>query len=192
MDDPIIQIRFNPVAETFMPPEKVKDGAMELFGNTTRGATHILQSVVVDNTPQCFGHLRNSINAETIINSDQIIGQVKTSIPYALPVETGTKPHWPPLAPLVLWVRRKLGGQVLIEAKAEARGLHKVGFKGIRATQMRGGIEQDIARRIQFTIARRGTRGAHMFAKGFQYRKGRVENMFERTIDKFIEFVQKL
>ncbi|MFA7254311.1 MAG: hypothetical protein WC107_07240 [Patescibacteria group bacterium] len=176
-------------------PQKVREVGMDIFGDTTRGGVVILRNAVFSFTPQCFGHLRNSIGAETIVSADQILGHIKTSIPYALPVELGSKPHWPPLAPLILWVKRKLGGagsSMRTEAKISAASLRSGGFKGVRAKDMMEGMIEGTARRIQFAIARRGTRAHLMFQKGFDERGPTVVAMFERAIEKFVEQVSKL
>jgi hypothetical protein len=65
------------------------------------------------------GLLRQSISArEPQRLGNQVIGEVGTSIAHAAPVEIGTRPHFPPIAPLQDWVERKLG----VTDEHEARG----------------------------------------------------------------------
>ena len=56
------------------------------------------------------GGYRASISAQPVHRlSDRVIGVVGTVSPYAIPVELGTKPHMPPVEPLVSWVAAVLG-----------------------------------------------------------------------------------
>lgn len=155
---PDIQIEFTPVADKLVESGKVRETAMQIFGDTTHGAVGILHPEVIKHTPHFLGYLARSIAPGVVISTNQIIGNVQTSVRYAQPVETGSKPHWPPIAPLRLWAKRKLGDERLAFAVARA-------------------------------IARRGTRGAHMFEKAFTFQRGRVESLFERAIDKFLKLI---
>ncbi len=97
--------------------------------------------------------LKGSIAArETRVTATGVIGVVSTSIGHAVPVELGTKPHFPPVAPLADWAVSKLG-----VSREEAEG---VGLA--------------IARRI----AAHGTEGAYMFRDGFEAVRPQVERMF--------------
>lgn len=81
---------------------------------------------------------------------------------YAAYVETGTGPHFPPIAPLVLWVSRRLG---------------------VRDEKQATSIAFAIAR----TIARRGTFGIGMFARAAQVLMGELQGIFEASIARAIE-----
>jgi HK97 gp10 family phage protein len=50
--------------------------------------------------------LMNSITSQQAVRGDTLVGKVGPSLQYGLYVETGTRPHWPPAAPLVGWARR--------------------------------------------------------------------------------------
>lgn len=76
---------------------------------------------------------------------------------YALPVETGTRPHRPPIGALVLWVKAKL--HVDDEKKAVS-----------------------IAWAIAKTIEKRGTKGAFMFQQAFDALEGEVQPILEQAI----------
>lgn len=100
------------------------------------------------------GGLKGSIAArEPKRLADGVIGVVGTPLNYAVPVELGTKPHFPPVQPLADWARQKLGVD-----PGEARS---VGFL--------------IARKI----SKKGTKGAHMFADAFKANRGQVARIFE-------------
>lgn len=84
-------------------------------------AQALAEREVKERTPTSgAGTLRDSIGALPIdLSGTRVEGVVGTSLAYALPVEMGAKPHMPPIAPLVDWVRRKLG----VADAAEARGI---------------------------------------------------------------------
>lgn len=102
----------------------------------------LLEREVRERTPTSgAGTLRDSIGALPISISGAVVrGGAGTVLAYAAPVETGSKPHWMPVEPLMDWVRRKLG--------------------------LAGDEAADAARRIRFAIAHRGTPAAHMFRDG--------------------------
>mgnify|MGYP000630952051 CR=1 FL=1 len=43
------------------------------------------------------------------IAGNRVEGKLSTNVIYALVVEHGSRPHWPPRAPIEFWVARKLG-----------------------------------------------------------------------------------
>ena len=80
---------------------------------------------------------------------------------YGAYVETGTKPHWAPIAPIARWVEQKIQPHVLAVG---------VEFSGGRALPARAGTKklkgdarqraiQAVARAIQVKIAKKGTEG---------------------------------
>ena len=102
-----------------------------------------LEGRVMENKPAGVGGdagLRGSINGQVRVPfGDVLEGAVGSPLAYAAPVEYGTKPHFPPVAPLELWCRRVLG----LDAQ-EARS---------------------VAFAIAIKISKKGTEGAHMFEK---------------------------
>lgn len=58
------------------------------------------------NVRQDTRRLQNSITHQQRQEGNTLVGQVGPSAGYGLYVETGTRPHWPPAAPLVGWARR--------------------------------------------------------------------------------------
>lgn len=82
------------------------------------------------------GILRASIGTRVTLGSDAthfIRGEVFTGAqaPYALYVEEGTRPHFPPRAPIELWARRVLGNAKLWFVIARA-----ISRRGTRARHM--------------------------------------------------------
>lgn len=104
------------------------------------------QEVMLERKVVAAGTLRSgwTTQVDVIASLDTVFGRVTNPLPYAIPVELGTKPHFPPLEPLINWVEQKLW---LYGDEAEAR-----------------------ARAIQRSIGRHGTLGRGMahtaFAQG--------------------------
>lgn len=92
-----------------------------------------LHRETAERTPTAAGLLRQAwfTRVDVVAQLDAVFGRLTNPLPYALPVEQGSKPHWAPLAPLVNWAEQKLH---LAEDEAE-----------------------QAARNIQRAIARRGT-----------------------------------
>lgn len=95
----------------------------EVKERTPKGATHALMGSIAAQQP--------------FVSATAIEGHVGTALVYAESVELGTKPHFPPVAPIADWARAKLG------------------------------LTEDEAERVAYMIARKiskhGTKGAHMF-----------------------------
>jgi len=123
------------------------------------GANHVRHNV-----PVAFSELRDSVHAEG--------HRIVADAPHAAPVETGSRPHWPPLAPLIAWV--KLRGMQALNARGEVKPSKRlagttsrrhalaVGFQlGLLRVQ-RGvadiGDPVRVAKRIQLAIAQHGTK----------------------------------
>lgn len=137
----------------------------ELLAGVLEGSLY-LERRVKDNTPTATNLLRGSIGArEPRRIGDDVIGVVGTSIGYAVPVELGTKPHFPPVAALTEWARLKFG---LPPEEAE-----RIGFA--------------VARKI----ARDGTKGAFMFQRAFDDGEATVIRILgaatQRGLDKLVE-----
>jgi hypothetical protein len=128
---------------------------LDELSRATWEAELLLQREIQEATPVgATGLLRASISArEPKRLADQVIGEVGTAIAHAVPVELGTRPHFPPIRPLADWVVAKLG------------------------------VARDQAERVGFLIARkiaqRGTKGAGMFAKALAANRAQVARIFD-------------
>lgn len=138
-----------------------------------------LEREVVARIPVAHGILAgkvfSSLRGEV---TDVVRGEVAVAAPadrYALPVETGTKPHFPPLDALLLWLEApKMQGVVLslageIAAKRSKRP-REAGYKRTPEEQ----AKQTLAFLIGRKIAREGTKGAFMFRDAFAENEERV------------------
>lgn len=119
-------------------------------------ATSLLQREVMERTPTASGTLRASITSREQVLGDNVLGVVGTSLNYAVPVELGTRPHFPPVVAIEDWVRQKLD----------------VPKKDVRS----------VALRIARKIAARGTEGAHMFEEAFKANREQVLRMWRETV----------
>jgi hypothetical protein len=101
-------------------PELVMDELDTAMGN----ALTYLQGQVIERTPEHLGTLRSAFIPSVTRLVDAVFGQLRNPLPYALPVEMGTRPHWPPYAPILAWVEAKLGldGD---EAESAATGIQR-------------------------------------------------------------------
>lgn len=121
------------------------------------------------------GLLRNSVAWRIPrIEGRTIEGGVGTHVAYALPVEFGSRPHWPPLAPIELWVKRKLRPQVLAVSIRTRRP----------SRTLRGEAAQAAIRRTAFLvarkIARRGTQPRRVFTLGLEEARPKMTEIFDR------------
>lgn len=159
----------------------------------TQGARHVRRNV-----PVAHGELRNSVQA---VDGHRIVADA----PHAAPVETGSRPHWPPLAPLVKWVKLR-GMQGLTTPKRQARlpgtttKLHAGSVAGaIRAHSVATGYAdwqggatsveapEAVARAIQAAIAKHGTK-PHWYMRGSV---PAVEDILDREIRRGLDAAEK-
>jgi hypothetical protein len=105
----------------------------EMVKATERGVM-LLAGAVIPATPINLGHLRAGWQTKVDLMgtpADGIVfGRAFNPMGYALPVETGARPHWPPIDALVEWARRKFSA-----SEKEARA---IGYLVARKIAMRG------------------------------------------------------
>ncbi|GAB0058053.1 hypothetical protein SIID45300_02393 [Candidatus Magnetaquicoccaceae bacterium FCR-1] len=132
-------------------------------------ALELLASEAQERTPVATGNLRASIfPVMPQVQGDAVIGAVVSTqeqqgetlgmgspLIYAVPVELGSKPHMPPLQPLIDWVKLKLG---------------------IRDPEER----ETVAQKIRWKIYNHGSRGQFMFLRALEVCKPRMEAIFAR------------
>lgn len=125
----------------------------------------LLEREIKDDTPVGVGGaagLRGSITHQimgtALSGGVGVAGKVFTPMAHGLPVELGTKPHWPPIEPIADWVRAKLG-----VPRAEA-----------------GSVAFLVARKI----SRKGTEGAHMFENNLNEHAQQITKMLLAALDR--------
>jgi len=77
------------------------------------------------------GDLAKSIHSEVQTLRDGILMALSDGVLYGVFVHEGTKPHWPPVAPIERWVKKKLGITDSVELRSVTylvrRKISKVG-----------------------------------------------------------------
>ena len=133
-------------------------------GRLTEAAL-ILERAIKELTPVGAGpiHLRDTVFSQTVSQGLSISSFLGTPAVYGEPVEYGTKPHFPPVAPIRHWVERKLG-----LSGSEAAG---VAFVIARA------------------ISKRGTKPARMFGRGVDEQDAAVMWILETIADDIVRMV---
>lgn len=127
--------------------------ASEELGAAVAEADALLATQVEAYTPVASGILAGGITHVEQVSETGVIGMVFSSSPYAEPVELGTKPHFPPIEPLIDWVKVKLG------------------------------VPEKDARSVAFLVARKisrvGTKGAFMFRRALEQQEAALQRIFE-------------
>lgn len=144
--------------------ERAPEEGRRAVAGAINEALMLLQRETVERAPVgASGLLRQSILAtQPRIVGDGVVGEVETSIAHGVPVELGTRPHFPPITPLIDWVRQKLDIQKPSEQKSAA-------FL--------------IARKI----AQKGTQPVLMFAQSFEAVKGQIPGILDEHLGRFVE-----
>lgn len=88
------------------------------------GSLIYLEGQTAERTPVNLGTLRRSYTSQVSTFIDAVFGTMSSPVSYAMPIEMGTRPHYPPLEPLINWVEAKLG-LVGEEAEGAARGIQR-------------------------------------------------------------------
>lgn len=116
--------------------------------------------IVSTTLPIAFRELEKSLKVVKLPHGVAL----RADAPHAAAVETGSRPHWPPLAPLIAWVKLR-GKQGLSKRRPRGTtsGAQAQGIGGmLKAMQKGGALDVDapeqIARAIQVGIAKHGTK----------------------------------
>lgn len=132
---------------------------MEEIATSLQEALSLLEREIKDRMPTgATGLLRGSVTHQLIAQArgQEIAGKVFSPLSYAAPVELGTKPHFPPIAPLRDWVEKKLG-----LSKSESRS---------------------VAFLIARKIAKKGTKPQKSFETGFRDNTEQVNAILGRGL----------
>jgi hypothetical protein len=92
-------------------------------------SVNLAAATILPLTPIDRGILRSGMQTSVLGTALEVTGRVFNPVPYALSVETGTAPHFPPVDALEGWGRRKLGQEGL--GFVLARAISKRGTKGV-------------------------------------------------------------
>ena len=143
------------------------DIAVPIVFAATLEASLAVEREIKEHTPRgAFGALKESIfTAGPEQTGNDILGVVSTALPYAEAVELGSKPHFPPIQPLIDWAQAKFGLQE-DEAKRTAWGVAR-------------------------TISRKGTEGKKMFELGATAAASTVTSIFDRALDEILKEIER-
>lgn len=122
----------------------------------------LLEREVQQRMPTAHGTLRASVFHREEVSDAGVIGLVSTPLDYAVPVELGSKPHFPPVEALIDWVRQKLG---------------------VKSEKMARGVAFAVARKISV----RGTAAQRPFGLTFQAEEAQVRSIFDRAAARIAE-----
>lgn len=137
--------------------EVVKPGVIAGMQLTVQAA----EAEIVKYTPVDQGILRGSVVGRVVDLWPRVQGVLGSPLTYAAPVEFGSRPHWPPRAPIQAWVHRKIG--------LAGKEMIRVAFLIARA------------------ISRRGTRGYHMFQRGLDLAVRLAPRFLEASVNRVVQ-----
>lgn len=145
-----------PYAEAWVKAPDIVEDELRQFVET---AVAHLQGEVQERTPTTFGTLRASLIGQVeVLPGLAVQGRVGTPLAHAVAVELGTKPHMPPVEPLINWARQKLGVR---GKEAEAAGwavARKIAARGTKGhfmfTDTWNANEANIARGFSIAVRR--------------------------------------
>lgn len=133
----------------------------ELTAFLTRSSKAFEERVAMD-TPVNSNTARGSLFSKLRgINMQRGSAIVSMPVKYAEPLDEGGKPHWPPIAPIILWVRQRF---------RDKTGSMRVSVRKVRS-RITGRPLKDrneaaiyrIARAVSWKIYRDGTKAYRMF-----------------------------
>lgn len=113
-----------------------------------------------ERTPAASGLLRQAWISDVQVLYDTVFGTLKNPLPYAIPVELGTKPHYPPEDAIQNWVEVKL--------------------------HLYGAEAEEAARSIARSIAQRGTLAAGMAHLAMAHGRETVADEFRAAADRIV------
>ena len=149
-------------------PEEVLPIFNKEFAIGLGEATLLAQGAIISLTPTQTGRLQSSISTEVRGNDLNMKGVVGTPTLYALPMETGAAPHFPPARPIILWVQRI-----------------QWNFQNIKQTLS---INQ-MAFLVCRSISEKGLEARSMFNNGFENSKDRILNILGKAQEKIVKLL---
>ena len=116
----------------------------------------LLESTIKPMVPVGAGpiHLRDTIFQKTMVEGESVWGMIGTPAEYGLPVEMGTRPHFPPVAPIQFWVEKGMG--------------------------LTGKEAKSVAFLIARAISRRGTPARQPFESGYEEVASTVDRILKQ------------
>lgn len=161
---------------------------------TRKAARHTKNYVDKTTIPVAFGELRDSGKVEDTTNGARVVWDA----PHAASVELGSRPHTPPLEPLIRWVKlRGMQGLSKSGGVSKAKRLgpgsttreHAVSVASQLAAMRKGGANaiddpEKIAKAIQAAIAKKGTMPSHFAAKSLPEAMSVLDDLVQQALNR--------
>lgn len=141
-----------------------------------RDATMLVTRSAKQNAPVDTGRLRASIVPEVRSVGKEVQGIVGSNVLYAPFMELGTRPHFPPLAPLIRWVHRKrLAGTYSVKTRRRRGG------KTRQAQE-----DYQVAYMVALAISRRGLRARRYLQEALEQNEQKIVALIGRTVARIV------
>lgn len=116
----------------------------------------------------CLNEAAGIISAEAVDRGDLLASGevdepsqrsvvVRWPVPQAKWVNYGTRPHWPPFAPILAWVKRNIRRYTATGSGASVDVIKPSGKLKERSRRTPESVAQEVARAIQVKISKEGT-----------------------------------
>jgi hypothetical protein len=156
--------------------QNVKDLQGAPFLRAMQQATLLVERTAKKEAKVDRGMHRSKLTPDVTQVGTVTTGIVGSNLAYAPYAVLDTKPHWPPLAPLIEWVHRKgLAGSYSVTTR------RRVGSKSSQYTE---------DRRVAFIIARkiskRGTKGDMSLIKGIEQNAPRIYTLLGNAVAEIV------
>lgn len=162
-------------------PEALRLVIMDRLYEAMEALDAQVKAFIRDRDAQAFGTMIKSFHTIPMFGGDKggpLVGVGFGSLlDYPAHVEFGTKPHFPPLRPIYSWVAKKLDPLAYGVKFDEGRGrmvptgritARRFGPKTRKNAMNRAAAIRSTAKRIQWAIAKRGTRGRFFMRDALQ------------------------
>ena len=152
----------------------------------TRAAARKGRAIAKKKAPAAFGELRDGIDVDPLEDG----ARIRSSAPHSCAVEAGSRPHWPPLEPILAWVKlrgaqgihtkRRLAPSEAPKAVAAMLRGKVQGKRGERYLPVDAALE--VANAIRAAIAKRGTKPTWFMHESAQGVALELDEVFERVL----------
>lgn len=152
-----------------------RDSVKDLANIVLERGNAVIQEEAIDR-----GDLLSS--GEVEVEKERPRAVVKWTAKHAIFVHYGTRPHWPPLEPILAWVRRNLARYTNTSGNA-VDAIRPSGRVADRTRKSPDAVIMRVARAIQAKIAREGTSPVPFALKGAAEAKARAPTILRDNLN---------
>ena len=157
----------------------------EITAYLTKGSKQ-LERAIAEKMPVNTGASRGALFSQ-VRGVAQGRGEAIVSLPveHAEALESGSKPHWPPRAPIELWVAQRFrdkGGSIRVAVKSVRKRGSRESFGDRQAAAIRS-----IAFLVARKIARSGTKAIRMFARSVTELQPDIDRQWADTVTRIAQ-----